>query len=71
MGGLGVVVLLLESLRMGLWRSMTLPPPPPRRVVVEGEGDEETCSMLRHMEVAACDEQKMSTFFIFLSRLER
>lgn len=41
-------MLLLESLIMGLWRSMVRPP---SRMLLEEE--HEACSMLRHMAVEA------------------
>lgn len=64
--GLGI----LFELMMGLWRSIArpLPPPLPRRRVAEAGEEEELGSMLRHIAVAACDAQNMSTPFIFLER---
>lgn len=55
-------VLLLESLIMGLWRSMTLPP---SRMVLEEDDEHEARSVLRHMAVEASDAQKISIRFIF------
>lgn len=56
---------LLESVIMGLWRSMARPPP--SRMLEEDE-EEEPCSMLRDIAVAACDAQNISIPFIFRER---